>query len=90
MNIVKIESKLINTIFFFLLILLINGRSLLGFYILGFRVGELLTGVALLFAFFIFPTFSYFKNEYSFKVVLSFYLLIAYFVLQNYFYKENF
>lgn len=90
MNIVKIESKLVNTIFFFLLILLINGRSFLGLYILGFRVGELLTGVALLFAFFIFPTFSYFKKEYSFRVVLSFYLLIAYFILQNFLYKENF
>ena len=90
MNLDKIESKLVNTVFIFLIVLLINGRSLLGVYILGFRIAELLTGVAILLALFIFPTFSYFKNEYSSRVVLSFYLLILYFALQNFLYKENF
>jgi len=90
MNFEKIESKIVNTVFFFLLILLINGRSLLGVYIFGFRIAELLTGLALLLAFFIIPKFNYFKNEYSFGVVLSFYLLIAYFAMQNILYGENF
>ena len=90
MNLNKIESKLVNTAFFFLLILLINGRSLLGVYILGFRVAELLTGIALLIALIIFPTFNYFKSHYSSKLLVSFYLLIAYFIFQNFLYKKNF
>lgn len=90
MNLKKIESKFINTIFFLLLILLVNGRSFLGIYIFGFRIGELLTGASLVIALIVVLANSYFKQRFSLEVIVTFTLLITYFIFQNILFKESF
>ena len=44
----KYKSFILNILFILILVILINGRSLLGLYIFGFRLGEILTGFSIL------------------------------------------
>ena len=40
----KYKYFILNSLFVFIIVILVNGRSLLGLYVLGFRLAEILTG----------------------------------------------
>ena len=51
--ITKYKSFIFNSLFISILVVLVNGRSLMGLYIFGFRLAELLTGFSNTFVVFI-------------------------------------
>ena len=79
----KTMSKLINILFFLIFLMLINGRSFLGIYILGFRIGELLAGFSLILLLFIILNFNYLKKNFGPATVNIYFLIIIFFILRN-------
>jgi len=48
----KYKPFVLNSLFISILIVLVNGRSLMGLYLFGFRLAELLTGFSILLFFY--------------------------------------
>ena len=76
--------------FLVILITLINGRSLMGLYIFGFRLAELLTGFSLVLVIFIIYKYKYFKEHFGSKFIYSYFILVTYFLIFNLFNSVNF
>ena len=82
-HIKKFESKIINIIFFLILLILINGRSLLGVYIFGFRIAEYLVGFCLIYYLYVIYKIKYFTSVLN-GIVHSNFLLILIFIILNF------
>lgn len=80
----KITSRLINILFLLIFLMLVNGRSFLGIYILGFRVGELLAGFSLILLLFIISNFNYLKENFGLATINTYFLIIIFFILRNF------
>ncbi len=76
--------------FLVILITLINGRSLMGLYIFGFRLAELLTGFSIVLVIFIIYKYKYFKEHFGSKFIYSYFILVIYFLIFNLFNSVNF
>tara|TARA_Y100000590_G_scaffold469619_1_gene658718 strand:- start:4432 stop:5742 length:1311 start_codon:yes stop_codon:yes gene_type:complete len=76
--------------FLLILIILINGRSLIGVYLFGFRLGELLTGFAIFLLFFIMYKNKFFREHLGSKLVYSYFILVTYFLIFNLINSANF
>ena len=79
----KYKSVILNSLFVFIFVILINGRSLLGLYIFGFRLAELLTGFALLLLFFLIYKIKFFRENLGSRFVNSYLVLVIYFIVFN-------
>ncbi len=79
----NVLDKLLKMLFFLILVILINGRSLIGLYIFGFRIGEYITGFSILLFIFIAYKYKYFVNEFNYGLVNSYFLLVFYFFVLN-------
>lgn len=86
----KYSNLLEKSLFFIILITLINGRSFLGLYIFGFRIGEYLTGVSILISLLVFIKNKYFVENLNNRIVYSYFFLIGYFLILNIFHGGNF
>ena len=86
----KYKSVILNSLFVFIFVILINGRSLLGLYIFGFRLAELLTGFALLLIFFLIYKIKFFRENLGSGFVNSYLVLIFYFIVFNITNSANF
>lgn len=86
----KFSSLLAKSLFFIILITLINGRSFLGLYIFGFRIGEYLTGLSILISLLVFIRNKYFVENLNIRIVYSYFFLIGYFFVLNIFRGGNF
>ncbi len=86
----KYNSFILNLLFFLIWVVLINGRSLMGLYLFGFRLAELLTGLALALVLLLIYKNKYFIDGLSSKFVYSYYILIVYFFIFNLINKVNF
>ena len=76
----KIKPINLNNIFFlFLLLVLVNGRSFLGIFLFGFRIGELLTGVCLLTYLIVFLRYKYFLKHIDKNFLVSNFILLIFF-----------
>ena len=73
-------TLILNLLFTSILLIFINGRSILGLYIFGFRLAELMTGFSLFIVFIIIFNNQYFSKNFNTKTLISFYVLIAYFI----------
>jgi len=76
--------------FLVILITLINGRSLMGLYLFGFRLAELLTGFSIVLVIFIIYKYKYFKEHFGSKFIYSYFILVIYFLIFNLFNSVNF
>tara|TARA_B100002019_G_C21274951_1_gene604985 strand:- start:15177 stop:16472 length:1296 start_codon:yes stop_codon:yes gene_type:complete len=77
----KIKPINLNNIFFlFLLLVLVNGRSFLGIFLFGFRIGELLTGVCLLTYLIVFLRYKYFLKHIDKNFLVSNFILLIFFI----------
>jgi len=86
----KLNKLLINFLFLFVLLILINGRSLLGIYVLGFRIGELLTGFSFVLIIYAFVKYKYFISNFGLPTLLIFASMIIYFLFFNFLRNESF
>lgn len=86
----KYKSFILNSLFILILVILINGRSLLGLYIFGFRLGEILTGFSILLLFVLIYKNKFFRENLSSKFVYSYLLLVSYFIIYNLINSANF
>ena len=86
----KYKSFILNILFILILVILINGRSLLGLYIFGFRLGEILTGFSILLLSVIIYKNKFFRDNLSSKFVYSYLLLVSYFIIYNLINSANF
>ena len=66
-----------------MLIILVNGRSLLGVSVFGFRLGEYLTGFAAALLFLVVFKFKYLSKNMDNKLVITYIILFFYFVISN-------
>ena len=90
MKLINLYESFFKAIFILLFLVLINGRSLLGVYIFGFRLAELITGLSILLIFFVIYKFNYFEQKLSKNVIYSYLTLVVYFVIMNLINSENF
>jgi len=86
----KYKSFILNGLFVFILMVLVNGRSLLGLYIFGFRLAELLTGFSLLLLFFLIYKYKFFRENLGSRFVNSYLVLVIYFIISNIINSANF
>ena len=86
----KHKSSTLNTIFILILIILVNGRSLLGLYLFGFRLAELLTGFSIFLISLIIYKMKFFRANLGSKFVYSFLILVIYFFVLNFINSANF
>ena len=86
----KLNKLLINFFFCLFLLILINGRSLLGIYVLGFRIGELLTGFSFVLIIYAFVKYKYFISNFGLPTLLIFASMIIYFLFFNFLRNESF
>ena len=77
--ITKYKSFIFNSLFILILVVLINGRSLMGLYIFGFRLAELLTGFSILLLFLLIYKNNYFRENLGSRFIFSYLLLVFYF-----------
>ena len=88
--ITKYKSIIFNSLFILILVVLINGRSLMGLYIFGFRLAELLTGFSILLLFLLIYKNNYFRENLGPRFIFSYLLLIFYFFIFNLINSANF
>ena len=88
--ITKYKSFLFNLLFISILIVLVNGRSLMGLYIFGFRLAELLTGFSILLFFLLIYKNNFFRKNLSEGFIFSYLLLVLYFFIFNLINSANF
>ena len=86
----KYKYFILNILFILILVILINGRSLLGLYILGFRLAEILTGFSILLLSVIIYKNKFFRENLSSKFVYSYLVLVSYFIIYNLINSANF
>tara|TARA_Y100000389_G_scaffold195175_1_gene226173 strand:+ start:8594 stop:9910 length:1317 start_codon:yes stop_codon:yes gene_type:complete len=86
----RLEKLTLIAIFSFILIIFVNGRSFLGVYILGFRIAEYLTGLAVVSSFFIVFKYKFFKNYVNLNLIGLFCILIGHFIISNLLNNINF
>jgi len=86
----KLNLILLNILFFLILLILVNGRSILGIYIFSFRIGELLTGVSFVFILYALFKYKYFLDIFGSPFLITFFSLIIYFFIQNFLKNESF
>lgn len=86
----KYKSFILNSLFILILVVLINGRSLMGLYIFGFRLGEILTGFSILLLSLLIYKNKFFRDNLSSKFVYSYLLLVSYFIIYNLINSANF
>jgi len=77
----------INTILFYSI--LVFGRPLLGLYIFGFRIGEYLVGLGILYIFYVLFNYRFFVKKLNRKFLLSYLGLITYFFINIIFDNSN-
>lgn len=87
---VKNKSTILNSLFILILIILVNGRSLMGLYLFGFRLAELLTGFSILLLFLLIYKMKFFRDNLSPRFINSFLILVIYFVVINLINSANF
>lgn len=75
---------ILNFSFVLMLIMLVNGRSILGVSVFGFRVGEYLTGFAAVLLFLVLFKFKYLSKNMDNKIVISYIFLFFYFLISNF------
>ena len=88
--ITKYKSFIFNSLFILILVVLINGRSLMGLYIFGFRLAELLTGFSILLLFLLIYKNNYFREYLGSRFIFSYLLLVFYFFIFNLINSANF
>lgn len=88
--ITKYKSFIFNSLFILILVVLINGRSLMGLYIFGFRLAELLTGFSILLTFLLIYKNNYFRENLGSRFIFSYLLLVFYFFIFNLINSANF
>tara|TARA_Y100001970_G_scaffold282424_1_gene395242 strand:- start:11112 stop:12413 length:1302 start_codon:yes stop_codon:yes gene_type:complete len=88
--ITKYKSFIFNSLFILILVVLINGRSLMGLYIFGFRLAELLTGFSILLSFLLIYKNNYFRENLGSRFIFSYLLLVFYFFIFNLINSANF
>lgn len=86
----KYKFFILNSLFILILVVLINGRSLMGLYIFGFRLGEILTGFSILLLSLLIYKNKFFRENLSSKFVYSYLLLVSYFIIYNLINSANF
>ena len=86
----KYKSFIFNSLFILILVVLINGRSLMGLYIFGFRLAELLTGFSILLLFLLIYKNNYFRENLGSRFIFSYLLLVFYFFIFNLINSANF
>ena len=87
---VKNKSTILNSLFILILIILVNGRSLMGLYVFGFRLAELLTGFSIVLLFLLIYKMKFFRNNLGPRFINSFLILVIYFVVINLINSANF
>lgn len=90
MKITNLKTNFLRVIFIFIFLVLLNGRSLLGVYLFGFRLGEILTGFSIMLIMFIIYKYKFFENNFNKRLIFSYFGLILYFVIINLINMENF
>ena len=88
--ITKYKSFIFNSLFISILVVLVNGRSLMGLYIFGFRLAELLTGFSILLLFLLIYKNNFFRKNLSERFIFSYLLLVIYFFIFNLINSANF
>ena len=78
------------SIFSFILIIFVNGRSFLGIYILGFRIAEYLTGLAVVLSLLVVFNYKFFKKYLNLNLIILFCILIGHFIISNLINNINF
>ena len=86
----KYKSYIVNSLFILILIILVNGRSLMGLYLFGFRLAELLTGFSIFLIFILIYKMKFFRENLGPKFVNSFLILVFYFFVLNLINSANF
>jgi len=86
----KYKPYVLNSLFISILIVLVNGRSLMGLYLFGFRLAELLTGFSILLFFLLIYKYKFFRENLGQKFVNSFLILVFYFFIINLLNSANF
>ena len=86
----KYKHFILNSLFVSIFVILINGRSLLGLYILGFRLAEILTGLSIFLLFFLIYKYKFFKENLGSRFVNSYLVLVFYFIISNIMNSSNF
>lgn len=86
----KYKPFVLNSLFISILIVLVNGRSLMGLYLFGFRLAELLTGFSILLFFLLIYKYKFFRENLGQKFVNSFLILVFYFFIINLLNSANF
>tara|TARA_Y100000389_G_scaffold184164_1_gene202350 strand:+ start:5778 stop:7079 length:1302 start_codon:yes stop_codon:yes gene_type:complete len=86
----KYKPFVLNFLFISILIVLVNGRSLMGLYLFGFRLAELLTGFSILLFFLLIYKYKFFRENLGQKFVNSFLILVFYFFIINLLNSANF
>ncbi len=86
----KYKYFILNGLFILIFFMLLNGRSLLGLYIYGFRLAELLTGFALLLLFLLIYKNKFFRNNLGSRFIYSYLLLVFHFIIFNVINSANF
>jgi len=86
----KYRPFLFNFLFISILIILVNGRSLMGLYLFGFRLAELLTGFSILLFFLLIYKYNFFRENLGSKFVNSSLILVFYFFVTNLLNSANF
>lgn len=86
----KYKFFILNSLFILILVVLINGRSLMGLYIFGFRLGEILTSFSILLLSLLVYKNKFFRENLSSKFVYSYLLLVSYFIIYNLINSANF
>ena len=78
------------SIFSFILIIFVNGRSFLGIYILGFRIAEYLTGLAVVLSLLVVFKYKFFTKYLNLNLIILFCILIGHFIISNLINNINF
>ena len=86
----KYKSSIFNSLFILILMILVNGRSLMGLYLFGFRLAELLTGFSIFLIFLLIYKIKFFRENLGPKFVNSFLILVFYFFVLNLINSANF
>ena len=87
---VKNKTSILNSLFILILIILVNGRSLMGLYVFGFRLAELLTGFSIVLLLLLIYKMKFFRNNLGPRFINSFIILVIYFVVINLINSANF
>lgn len=83
-------TQILNIVLGLLFIMLINGRSFLGIYIFGFRLGEIITGFAIFYIIFVILYFDYYQRYINKTSIILFLVLSIYFLIINLINSESF